>query len=129
MNRAILKNVFPQVAAWTALVVLSSAGVVAHAQDPAQSPAPDASGSAQAGQRSDGQIEMDVVHALDASKALKNDLITAATIQSEVTLSGTVASDASSELAESIVAHVAGVTKVNNNFCLLYTSPSPRDTR
>jgi hypothetical protein len=58
---------------------------------------------------------MDVVHALDASKALKNDLITAATIQSEVTLSGTVASEASSELAESIAARVAGVTKVNNN--------------
>ena len=37
------------------------------------------------GARSDGQIEMDVVHALDASQALKNDLITAATIQSEVT--------------------------------------------
>jgi hypothetical protein len=69
----------------------------------------------QAGQRTDGQIEMDVVHALDASKALKNDLITAATIQSEVSLSGTVSSDASSELAESIAAHVAGVTKVNNN--------------
>ncbi len=31
------------------------------------------------GQRTDGQIEMDVVHALDASAALKNDLITAAT--------------------------------------------------
>jgi hypothetical protein len=58
---------------------------------------------------------MDVVHALDASKALKSDLITAATIQSEVTLSGTVASEASSELAESIAGHVAGVTKVNNN--------------
>jgi hypothetical protein len=69
----------------------------------------------QAGQRTDGQIEMDVVHALDASKALKNDLITAATIQGEVTLSGTVSTDASSELAESIAAHVSGVTKVNNN--------------
>ena len=39
---------------------------------------------------------MDVVHALDASQALKNDLITAATIQSEVTLSGTVSSEAQS---------------------------------
>jgi hypothetical protein len=58
---------------------------------------------------------MDVVHALDASKALKTDLITAATIQGEVTLSGTVSSGASSELAEAIAAHVAGVTKVNNN--------------
>ena len=58
---------------------------------------------------------MDVVHALDASKALKEDMITAATIQSEVTLSGTVSTEASSELAESIAAHVAGVSKVNNN--------------
>jgi hypothetical protein len=58
---------------------------------------------------------MEVVHALDASKALKNDLITAATIESEVTLSGTVSSEASRELAESIASRVAGVTKVNNN--------------
>jgi len=66
------------------------------------------------GSRTDGQIEMDVVHALDASAALKNDLITAATIQGEVTLSGTVASDADRQLAESISAKVPGVTKVNN---------------
>jgi hypothetical protein len=66
------------------------------------------------GQRTDGQIEMDVVHALDGSDALKNDLITAATIQGEVTLSGTVASDADKQLAESIVTKVSGVSKVNN---------------
>jgi hypothetical protein len=68
-----------------------------------------------AGQRTDGQIEMDVVHALDASQALKNDLITAATIQSQVTLSGTVSTDASKQLAESIVRGVPGVTGVKNN--------------
>ena len=71
--------------------------------------------AAQQGPRSDGQIEMDVVHALDAAAALKNDLITAATIQGEVTLSGTVATEASRQLAESIAAHVNGVTKVHNN--------------
>jgi len=104
INWSLLKRVFPQALAWAAVVLLSSA--VALAQDTA-APA--------AGQRTDGEIEMDVVHALDASKALKNDLITAATIQSEVTLSGTVSSEASSELAESIASHVAGVTKVHNN--------------
>jgi hypothetical protein len=103
MKRPFLKRVFPQVLAWAAVVALS--GVIALAQD-----APPA-----AGQRSDGQIEMDVVHALDASNALKSDLITAATIQSQVTLSGTVSSEASRELAEEIAGHVAGVTKVNNN--------------
>jgi len=103
MNRPLFKRVFPSVVAWVGLVVLC--GAYAGAQDAA--PAAD--------QRTDGQIEMDVVHALDGSKALKNDLITAATIQGEVTLTGTVASAASSELAESIVAHVAGVTKVDNN--------------
>jgi hypothetical protein len=106
-NRSLFKRVFPQALAWAAVVVLS--GAFALAQDTATS----AAGAA--GARPDGQIEMDVVHALDASKALKNDLITAATIQSEVTLSGTVASEASSELAESIAGHVPGVTKVNNN--------------
>ena len=102
MCRSFVKRVFPQIMAWAALAVLSTAVVVA--QDAATA----------GGQRTDGQIEMDVVHALDASKALKNDMITAATIQGEVTLTGTVASDASSELAESIAGHVAGVTKVNN---------------
>jgi hypothetical protein len=58
---------------------------------------------------------MDVVHALDASRALKNDMITAATIQGQVTLSGTVSSEASRELAESIVSHIAGVNGVKNN--------------
>ncbi|MGA2851796.1 MAG: BON domain-containing protein [Terracidiphilus sp.] len=106
MNRPLFKSrkkVFPAVVAWVGLVAMC--GVYAIAQDAAPAP----------GQRTDGQIEMDVVHALDASKALKNDLITAATIQGEVTLSGTVASAASSELAESIAGHVAGVTKVDNN--------------
>jgi hypothetical protein len=88
------------------LVVLT--GAVALAQDQVAAAAP------AAGARSDGQIEMDVVHALDASPALKDDLITAATIQSEVTLTGTVSSESSRELAESIAARVQGVTKVNN---------------
>jgi len=68
-----------------------------------------------AGQRTDGQIEMDVVHAIDAAPSLKNDWITAGTVQAEVTLSGTSASEANKQLAESIAAKVPGVTKVINN--------------
>jgi guanyl-specific ribonuclease Sa len=68
---------------------------------------------------------MDVVHALDASNALKNDLITAATIQGEVTLSGTVSNEASRELAESIASHVPGVTKVHNDL----TVANPEDAQ
>jgi len=98
-----IKKGILKILAWSGLTVLCA--VVALAQD--QAPA--------AGQRSDGQIEMDVVHALDASHALKNDLITAATIQSEVTLSGTVSSESSKELAESIVSRINGVTGVHNN--------------
>jgi len=104
MNRSLLKRVFPQSLAWAAVVALC--GTLALAQDNTV-PAP--------AQRTDGQIEMDVVHALDASKSLKKDLITAATIQGEVTLSGTVASEASSELAETIASRVQGVTAVHNN--------------
>ena len=110
MNRPLFKRVFPSVVAWVGLVALC--GAYASALDAAPS-GQDAAPAA--GQRTDGQIEMDVVHALDGSKALKSDLITAATIQGEVTLSGTVSSAASSELAESIVGHVQGVTKVDNN--------------
>jgi len=103
MNKPLIMKVFPRATAWVGVIALGS--VLALAQDAAPSNA----------SRSDGQIEMDVVHALDASQALKNDLITAATIQSEVTLSGTVASDSSKQLAESIVKGVPGVTQVHNN--------------
>lgn len=102
MNRMLFKRVFRQALAWTVVVVLG--GAMALAQE---------TGAASA--RTDSQIEMDVVHALDASQTLKNDLITAATIQGEVTLSGTVSSEASRQLAQSIAAQVPGVAKVNNN--------------
>jgi hypothetical protein len=113
MNRPFLKSLMCKTLALTAIAVLS--GGLALAQDAAPA----------AGQRSDGQIEMDVVHALDASKALQKDLITAATIQSEVTLSGTVSSAASAELAESIASRVAGVTKVHNNLKVGNPQASP----
>jgi hypothetical protein len=101
------KRVFPQTLVWAGLVVLC--GVNALAQETATAPPPAAE------VRADGKIEMDVVHALDASQALKSELITAATMQSEVTLSGTVASDSNRKLAETIASQVPGVTKVNNN--------------
>ena len=107
MNRPLLKRVVPQLMAWAGVALLCA--VTAIAQDNGTAgPQPGA-------QRSDGQIEMDVVQALDASQALKSDLITAATIQSEVTLSGTVSTQASKELAAMIAGHVNGVTRVNNN--------------
>jgi hypothetical protein len=112
MNRTLLKRVFIHLVAWSGVAVLCSA--IALAQDPNAAAQSQPAVQTQ-GPRTDGRIEMDVVHALDASAALKNDLITAATIQDEVTLSGTVSSDASKQLAESIASHVDGVTKVHNN--------------
>ncbi len=106
MNRTLFKRVFPQVLAWAALAMFC--GAVALAQETG-------AGTGAAAVRTDSQIEMDVVHALDASPTLQNDLITAATIQGEVTLSGTVSSESSQQLAGSIAAQVPGVTKVNNN--------------
>lgn len=103
MNRPRMMKAFLRATAWVAVIALG--GAMALAQDSASSNSV----------RSDGQIEMDVVHALDGSQALKNDLITAATIQSEVTLSGTVSSDSSRQLAETIVKGVPGVSKVHNN--------------
>jgi hypothetical protein len=97
-----IKRVFPPAAGLAGLFLL--AGALAMAQSNSSSAA-----------RSDGQIEMDVVHALDSSSALKNDLITAATVKGEVTLTGSVASEASRELAETIVSHISGVVEVKNN--------------
>ncbi len=100
--------------AWAGVAVLGAAFALAQDSSAAASQS-QGQPAAQQGPRTDGQIEMDVVHALDASAALKNDLITAATIQGEVTLSGTVSSEASKQLAESISSHVDGVSKVHNN--------------
>jgi hypothetical protein len=108
MNRPMLRKAVPFALALVSVFTL--AGARAMQQDPSAQ-----AGSQAGGQRTDGQIEMDVVHALDRSDALKNDLITAATVQGEVTLSGTVSSDASRQLAESIASHVQGVAKVTNN--------------
>ena len=137
MNRLLLNKM----ATWLGAVALAAVVALApyaQAQDPAPQDSQNAQAAASAqanGQRADGQIEMDVVHALDASQALKNDLITAATIQSEVTLSGTVSSDASKQLAGSIAGQVAGVTKVNNNLTVgnpqdaQYSAPPPQDAQ
>ena len=123
MNRPLLKRVIPQVMAWTAITLLCAS--IALAQDNSAPAQNNGGAPAAQGQRTDGQIEMDVVQALDASQALKNDMITAATIQSEVTLSGTVSSEASKQLAGSICSHVNGVTKVNNNL----TVGNPQDAQ
>jgi len=103
MSRSLINQVSSKVFGGVAVIALGA--LMALAQTPTPSNGP----------RSDGQIEMDVVHALDGSQTLKDDLITAATIQGEVTLSGTVASDSSRQLAESLAKGVAGVTKVHNN--------------
>ncbi|HEX4320314.1 MAG TPA: BON domain-containing protein [Acidobacteriaceae bacterium] len=109
MTKQTFRNLWPAVlliGGLTASVSLS--GAMARAQDSNQE-------TATAGQRTDGQIETDVIRTLDAASALKNDWITAGTVQGEVTLSGTSASAANRQLAESIASKVPGVTKVVNN--------------
>ena len=123
MTRIETKRKFQKI--WPAVIVMGSFGIWANmtatsalAQDStpaAQDSSAQDSNQGAAGQRTDGQIEMDVVHALDASPLLKQDWITAGTVQGEVTLSGTSGSDANRQLAESIAAKVPGVTKVVNN--------------
>ena len=76
------------------------------------------SSTAQPSQRSDAQIEIDVVQALDSSKALKNEQIIAVVVQKQVTLTGRVSNEAASELAEWTVSHVLGVATVNNELQL-----------
>ena len=117
MNRPDFKRVISHSLAWAALLVLCSVFALAQEATTPSQPA--------AAVRTDGQIEMDVVHALDNSAELKYDLITAATIQGEVTLSGTVAKASSRDLAESIVSHVQGVVKVHNNLRVGNPQESP----
>jgi hypothetical protein len=114
MNRNYLRNT-GRMSVMTAVVLIGSlGGLLSVSAAKAQEPAPQTTGQ-DSGQRTDGQIEMDVVHALDAEQALKQDWITAGTVQGEVTLSGTSASETNRQLAESIAKKVPGVTKVVNS--------------
>lgn len=95
---------------WGGILVVSAAIAIAQA-------AP-----AQPAQRTDGLIETDVVQALDSSNSLKNEQITAATIQGEVTLTGNVSNESSRELAEILASRVPGVTHVQNNLTVTTAS-------
>ena len=69
---------------------------------------------AQAAVRSDADIQTDLAAALAQSPQLQGQNITAATIQGDVTLSGTVRDNASKQLAQQIAAGVGGVRSVEN---------------
>ena len=107
--------VLPAILAAGSFVTLTTSATVAAAQDTSQQQDASAQTTAASGERTDGQIEMDVVHTLDAAQELKQDWITAGTVQGEVTLSGTTASEQNRQLAESLAKKVSGVTKVVND--------------
>lgn len=109
MTKQTFRNIWPAVLVIGSLTASASlSGPIAIAQDNGQETAP-------AGQRTDGQIETDVVRALDAAPSLKNDWITAGTEQGTVTLAGTSANEDNRRVAEMIAGKVPGVTKVVNN--------------
>jgi len=115
MTKLTFRNIWPAVLVIGSLGTSASlTGAIAMAQDTAPAPQ-DGAGQNAAGQRTDGQIEMDVVRALDAAPSLKNDWITAATVQGQVTLSGTSASADNRRVAEMIASKVPGVSNVVNN--------------
>jgi BON domain len=70
---------------------------------------------AQAAVRPDADIQNDVVAALSQSSQLQGQSITAATIQGDVTLSGSVRDSSSKQLAGQIANGVKGVRSVENN--------------
>ncbi len=69
----------------------------------------------QAAVRMDADVETDVVATLARSPQLQGQNITAATIQGDVTLSGTVRDASAKQLAQQIAAGVSGVRSVENN--------------
>lgn len=112
MTKLTLRNIWPAVLVAGSLGAAASLNAtIAMAQDTASAP----QDAATPGQRTDGQIEMDVVRAIDAAPSLKNDWITAGTVQGEVTLTGTSATADNRRVAEMIASKVPGVTKVINN--------------
>jgi hypothetical protein len=115
MNWLLFSKALPQTLAWAVFIAFFPAMALAQDKATDAATASTLAAAPAASTPTDGQIETNLVHALDASRALKDESITAATIQGEVTLSGTVSTEASSELAEAIASHTPGVTKVINN--------------
>jgi BON domain len=76
---------------------------------------------AQTAARTDFDIQTDVAAALAQSTQLQGQHITAATIQGDVTLSGTVQNDSAKQLAQQIAAGVSGVRSVENNLTISTT--------
>lgn len=114
MNRRLLGKLLSRAALGQILACtgwMLPCGVIAQLQQQA----PSAATAQPAVQRTDAEIEADVMHALDSSDLAKSDVVTPATAQGEVTLTGTVESEAARKLAEEIAGHVAGVTAVHNN--------------
>jgi hypothetical protein len=74
--------------------------------------------------RSDSDIQSDVAYALSNSQALKGQPITAATVEGDVTISGSVHDAASKELAESLIYRVNGVRSVTNNLTVGEQAPA-----
>jgi hypothetical protein len=74
--------------------------------------------------RMDADIENDVTAALAQSPQLSGQVVTAATIQGDVTLSGTVRNAASKQLAEQLAAGVSGVRSVENNLTVSTSAPA-----
>jgi hypothetical protein len=75
--------------------------------------------------RSDADIQSDVAYALTNSPQLQGQNITAATINGDVTLSGTVRDETSKRLAEDLAAKVSGVRSVTNNLLVSKTPSAP----
>ncbi len=75
--------------------------------------------------RPDADIQTDLATALAQSAQLQGQQITAATIQGDVTLSGTVRDNASKQLAQQIAAGVSGVRSVENNLTVNSTPAQP----
>jgi hypothetical protein len=76
---------------------------------------------AQSAMRPDADIQTELAAALARSPQLQGQNITAATIQGDVTLSGTVQDNAAKQLAQQIAAGVSGVLSVENNLTISAT--------
>ncbi|HEY0758011.1 MAG TPA: BON domain-containing protein [Acidisarcina sp.] len=74
----------------------------------------------------DAKTETNVIIALDSAAPLKNQQIAAATVDGDVTLTGTVRDEQSKQMAETVADRIAGVRSVVNR--LTVASPSGNES-
>src|SRR3954447_4479192 len=114
MNQRSASSIFSMASVFTAGLLLAGGTALAQTKP---------------GAMPDAQVEANVLKALEGAPELVDQSITSTTVYGVVTLSGTVRDEPSRDLAEHLVANVAGVRKVVDELTIGSSAAAENDSQ